>query len=126
VLLIHSFHAIILLYPLNGYVAALFLLPTPWLFGSSYLGHPQNIYLYVLGMAIFSQLIGHTSLNWCLRWLSPTLVTVAILFEPIAASFLAWLVFGEIPSRAILAGGCLLLLGVALAVRGSTHLAHGD
>jgi drug/metabolite transporter (DMT)-like permease len=107
-------------------VAALFLLPTPLLFGSSYLGHSQNIYLYVLGMAIFSQLIGHTSLNWCLRWLSPTLVTVAILFEPIAASFLAWLLFAEIPSRAIFWGGFLLLLGVALAVRGSTSLAHGN
>jgi drug/metabolite transporter (DMT)-like permease len=107
-------------------VAALFLLPTPLLFGSSYLGHSRNIYLYVLGMAIFSQLIGHTSLNWCLRWLSPTLVTVAILFEPIAASFLAWLLFAEIPSRAIFWGGFLLLLGVALAVRGSTSLAHGN
>jgi drug/metabolite transporter (DMT)-like permease len=100
-------------------VAAVFLLPFPWLFGVNYTGYPNSVYLYIFLMAIFPQLIGHTSFNWAIRWISPTLVTLAILFEPIGASFFGYLLFGEIPTTSVFFGGLVLLLGVAIAVIGS-------
>ena len=69
-------------------------------------------------MAIFPQLIGHTGFNWALRWLSPTFVTLSILFEPIIASALGAIVFQEIPPLSIVWGGLILILGVAVAVMG--------
>lgn len=95
--------------------AALLLFPFPLLFNTSYLGYPKEVYLYVLLMAIFSQLIGHTSLNWAVRWISPTFVTVAILLEPLSSSFLGWIIFGEIPPELVILGGIIVLTGVAIA-----------
>jgi drug/metabolite transporter (DMT)-like permease len=111
-------HYIIIAYT----TAAIALFPLPWLFGSGYSGYPQAVYVYVLLMAIFSQLIGHTSFNWAIRWLSPVLVTLAILFEPVGASFLGFVLFAEVPPAWVLLGGCILLLGVALAVAGQKNI----
>lgn len=103
--------------------AAVILLPLPLLFGTKYIGYPNQVYLYVFLLAIFSQLIGHTSINWVLRWISPTIVTLAIMFEPIGASFFGYLIFGEIPSNIVLLGGLILLVGVAIAVLGHNRIA---
>lgn len=100
---------------------ALVLLPLPLLFGSSYSGYPVIVYFYILLMAIASQLIGHTSVNWAMRWISPSLVTLALLFEPIGSSFLGYLIFHEVPGIMILIGAISLLIGVALAIFGAKH-----
>ena len=97
--------------------AAITLLPFPHIFATSYLGYSDRVYLYVLLMALIPQLIGHTSFNWSLRWISPTFVTLSILFEPVVASFLGTLFFGEVPSSAVLIGGAILLSGVAIATK---------
>ncbi|MGK7941652.1 MAG: DMT family transporter [Crocosphaera sp.] len=96
--------------------AALLLFPTPFIFGSGYTHYPQSVYLYVLLMAIFSQLIGHTSINWSLRWLSTPLVTLAILFEPVGSSILGFFLFQEVPSIFVFIGAIFILIGVILAV----------
>ncbi|WP_035799170.1 DMT family transporter [Crocosphaera chwakensis] len=96
--------------------AAILLFPLPFVFGSGYSNYPNPVYLYVLLMAIFSQLIGHTSINWSVRYVSPTLITLAILFEPIGSSFLGFLLFQEIPSILVLIGAFIILVGVIIAV----------
>jgi drug/metabolite transporter (DMT)-like permease len=63
-------------------------------------------------------LIGHTTFNWALRWISPTFVTLSILFEPVGASFLGWLILQEIPSSSVLGAGIIVLIGVAIAITG--------
>lgn len=97
-------------------VAAIALLPLPLLLGTSYTGYSPRTYGYILLMALLPQLVGHTSLNWVIRWVSPTLVSLAILFEPVASSFLGYAIFGEAPAESVLVGGMLLLLGVAMAL----------
>lgn len=99
--------------------AALVLLPIPLGFGSGYFGYPGAVYLYILLMAIICQLVGHTSFNWALGSISPTLVTLSILFEPICASFLGWWIFAEVPSFSVWLGGLVLLTGVAIASNSS-------
>lgn len=98
---------------------ALVLLPLPLIVGSSYVGYPFVVYFYIILMAIFSQLIGHTSVNWAMRWISPTLVTLAILFEPIGSSFLGYFIFNEVPGAMVIIGAITLLVGVALAIFGT-------
>jgi drug/metabolite transporter (DMT)-like permease len=99
-------------------VSAIALFPLPLFFNAQYTGHSSLIYFYVALMAIVSQLIGHTGFNWALRWLSPTLVSLIILFEPIISSLLATMVFQEIPSLSIVWGGLIVLVGVAMAIIG--------
>lgn len=110
---------------IGGYIAiayttaAFILLPLPLAFGVSYTGYPILVYFYILLTALLPQLIGHTSFNWVVLWISPTLVTLAILFEPVCASFLGYLLFGEIPTPLVLAGATILVIGVAIAAIGT-------
>jgi drug/metabolite transporter (DMT)-like permease len=47
------------------------------------------------------------------------LVTLAILFEPVGASYFGYLLFGEVPAPAVLVGAGVLLLGVVAAAKGA-------
>jgi drug/metabolite transporter (DMT)-like permease len=96
-------------------VAAAVLLPLPILLGTPYLGYPIATYGWFLLIAIVPQLLGHTSFNWAMRHIAPTLVTLAILAEPIGASILGYLIFHEVPSMQMLQGCGLILLGIAIA-----------
>ncbi|MDR9402208.1 MAG: DMT family transporter [Halothece sp. Uz-M2-17] len=98
--------------------AAILLFPLPFFFGIYYWGYPTPVYFYLLGMALFSQILGHTSFNWSVRFISPTFVTLAILFEPVSASALGFFVFGEVPSLLVLIGAIILLIGCAIAILG--------
>ncbi len=68
-----------------------------------------------LGMALFSQLVGHSCYNWALRWVSASAVAVGLLGEPIGASLLAYLLFGETVSWLEALGMGLILTGIYLA-----------
>jgi drug/metabolite transporter (DMT)-like permease len=98
--------------------AAILLLPVPVMFGVSYTGYPPLVYFYILLIAMIPQLMGHTILNWSLKWIAPTFVTLAILFEPVGSSLLGYVIFQEIPGMPVIMGALLLLLGVAIAVLG--------
>ncbi|HEY9689347.1 MAG TPA: DMT family transporter, partial [Coleofasciculaceae cyanobacterium] len=76
---------------------------------------PETLLAIALS-ALVPQLVGHTSFNWLVARVSPVLVTLAILFEPVGASSLGWLVFGERPGPIVLLGGAIVLVGVAVAV----------
>jgi drug/metabolite transporter (DMT)-like permease len=99
--------------------AAVILLPLPLLFGTGYTGYPGQVYIWILLMALFPQLIGHTSFNWAVRWISPTLVTLTILAEPVGSSILGSLVFQENPGMAVILGAAVLLTGVTIAALGA-------
>lgn len=96
--------------------AAVVLLPMPLFWGVSYSGYSLGVYGYILLMTAIAQLFGHTSLNWSLRWLSPVTVTLLVLCEPVIASILGFLILKEIPSLAVIMGGCIIFLGVAIAI----------
>ncbi len=106
----------------GGYVvvayttAAIALLPLPPMFGYGYTHYSPVVYGYLILMALVPQVMGHTSFNWAVRWVSPTLLTLIILLEPIFASLLGYLLFAEIPGAIMLIGTLVLLTGVAIAV----------
>jgi drug/metabolite transporter (DMT)-like permease len=96
-------------------VAALVLLSAVAISGTSLTGYSAATYGAVLALALVPQLIGHMSLNWALRFLPATMVTVAILGEPVGATTLAWVVLGEAPGGIEVLGAVLMLLGIGLA-----------
>lgn len=98
-------------------IAALTLLPLPFLFGLPYGGYSQDTYFWVLMLALIPQLIGHTSYNYAVKHMDPTVVTTVILLEPVGASLLALVLFAEVPPLLTFLGAAILLGGVALTVR---------
>jgi drug/metabolite transporter (DMT)-like permease len=100
-------------------VAALFLLPLPFLFGLSYVEYPSSTFLWVAMLALVPQLIGHTGLNYAAKYLNPTMVATVTLAEPIGSGALALVFFGEMPSLNTLVGAALLLLGLVFTIRAS-------
>ncbi|MDZ7800242.1 MAG: DMT family transporter [Trueperaceae bacterium] len=98
-------------------VAALVLVPVPYLFDAAYLAWPAATWVWIVLMAVAPQLVGHTGLNWANRHVDPTLVATATLLEPVGAGVLAWLVFAEAPGPGVVAGAPVVLLGLALVIR---------
>lgn len=95
--------------------AALILLIWMLLAGQTLLGLDPQIYLLLLGLALGPQLLGHTAFNWAIKYLSATVVTVAILGEPIGSALLALLILEQPVERLQLLGGAVLLVGIAVA-----------
>ncbi len=80
-------------------------------------GYQALHWLWLLLLALGPQIIGHSSLNWALRHLPATYVTLAVLGEPIGSSILAWLILKEVPSVITVIGGILVLTGIVVAGR---------
>lgn len=100
---------------------ALLLLPLPSLLGVNYGGYPWQVYAAIAAMTLLGQLIGHTSVNWSLTQMSPTIVALCLLFEPVGASILGAIVFGELPTLNLWLGAAIVLVGVALATIGEAQ-----
>ena len=80
-------------------------------------GLPATAYFWMAMLAIVSQVVGHSALNWSLGHLTATTVSLAIRAEPVIATLLAIPVLGETPPWTAGLGGLLVLAGVYLAVR---------
>ncbi|MGZ4749369.1 MAG: EamA/RhaT family transporter, partial [Oryzihumus sp.] len=64
-----------------------------------------------------AQLLGHSLINVVLQTSSPTVVSLAILFEMPGAALIAALWLGQLPPTGLLPAALLLLAGVATVVR---------
>ncbi|MBN2000251.1 DMT family transporter [candidate division KSB1 bacterium] len=73
-------------------------------------------FLFLLAIAVFPQIIGHTSFNWALKYFSATSVAFIILGEPVLASIQAWVFLKEVMSPGKIIGAVLLLCGVILVL----------
>jgi drug/metabolite transporter (DMT)-like permease len=110
---------ITLVYGVAGILLVLFALFN----GHSFWGYSSKDYSLFVLLALVPQLIGHTTVNWALRFFSATLVAVFILSEPILATLLAYIFLGEPIGADIFLGGGLVLLGIYLSAREEGKLA---
>ncbi|GAB6193658.1 DMT family transporter [Desulfocastanea catecholica] len=97
--------------------AAFFLVIMALASGHGLFGYSVTAYLLMILMAVFPQLIGHSSYNWALGYLSAASVSVVVIAEPIGATLLALLIFQEVPNSITLMGSALLLSGIVYAGR---------
>lgn len=81
--------------------------------GQSPFVQPPGFWFWVGLLAALPQLVGHSTFNWLMRHLPATLVTLLVLTEPIGATLLALAIFREVPGLQVIAGGILLITGVA-------------
>lgn len=86
--------------------------------GESPFGYSRLTYLWLVLLAIFPQLIGHSTYNWALGYLSAAYVSIALLGEPIGSTILAYIVLNEAPTTLKIFGAILILSGILLASTG--------
>lgn len=98
-------------------MAAVILVLMALLSGQPVSGFSFPTYLFLLALAVGPQLLGHTSFNYGLRYLSAAYVSVALLGEPIGSTILAMIVLKETPTRLEIFGGIVILIGIYLATR---------
>ena len=85
--------------------------------GESPRGYPAQTYGWIFLLALFPQLIGHSTYNCALKYLPASFVAVTTLAEPVGSAVLAYLILSETPTRGVLIGGMLILIGIYLAAR---------
>jgi len=95
--------------------AAVFLWIAVLSLGMQITGYSTSTVASFFGLAIVSQLIGHTCFNWALRWFTPGLVAVTLLGEPIGSTILAYVIFNEKLTLLKLAGGGLILAAIYIS-----------
>jgi drug/metabolite transporter (DMT)-like permease len=78
-------------------------------------GFSQTTVYALWGMALISQLTGHTSYNWALKWFSASLIAVSLLGEPIGATILAYIIFHEGLTVHKVIGGIFILVAIYIA-----------
>lgn len=83
-------------------------------------GYSADYWLIFLALAIFPTFLGHTLFNWALKWLSTSTISMAIVFEPIGASILAYFILGERITWSQWLGGTIVIFGLFLFIMSTT------
>ena len=97
--------------------ASLFLWIAVLISGQQTSGFSNETWVYLICLAVLSQILGHTLYNWSLQWIKAAIVSLALLGEPIGAILLAWAFLGETIDLQQGIGGSLILFGVYMVAR---------
>ncbi len=69
-------------------------------------------WFWFLLLAIVPNLLGHNLFNWALQYISANVISIAILFEPVGASLLAFFIFSEVLRGSQIVGGVIVIVGI--------------
>jgi drug/metabolite transporter (DMT)-like permease len=94
--------------------AALLIVCVAW--GVPLWGYSTAQWLALAGLVIGPQLLGHTVFNTLMSSVPATVVSIAVLAEPVVATLLAWWLLSQLPAPLFVLAAPLVLIGVALAV----------
>lgn len=83
---------------------------------------PREIAIFA-ALALGPMLLGHTGMNWALKYLPAYVVNLTVLGEPVGATLLGVLIpsIRQIPTINTLVGGAVVLGGVLVAVWGGSR-----
>lgn len=93
-------------------IAALVLIIVVLAAGLKLFGYPSEAYFWMILIALVPQLLGHSSFNWALGYLSAAYVSISLLGEPIGSSVLAYFLLDESPTAMKIFGAILILIGI--------------
>jgi len=111
-------------------IGGLLLIPASWMLESNfsslgafgYFTH-STIWWFLL-LAFIAGILGHTGLNYCLKYVSPLLISISVTLEPVIGSIIGWLFFSTgVPGLWTWVGGPILMLGIVSIIYGE-HLSN--
>jgi drug/metabolite transporter (DMT)-like permease len=97
-------------------VAAVALVAAMLVAGTPFFGFPTEAWVLFAAMTVGPQFLGHTVFNHLLGEVKASVISVGLLAEPVGATLLAFLVFGERPGPQVVVGAAIVLAGVAITV----------
>jgi len=74
--------------------------------------YPPVEWALFLAMAVGPGIFGHTVINWALKYVESSVVSVSLLGEPVGSTLLALVLLGQVPGLATVAGGAVVLGGI--------------
>ena len=111
-------------YSILGYAASTFFLAVYALSQQlSFIDYSQSTWTAFLGIAFISTILGQMLLNWLLKWLSTSVISMSILGETIGTCILAYFILGEIITLRQGIGIIVTLAGLGLFMfyKNKTH-----
>ena len=104
-------------YSILGYAASAFFLAVYALSQQlSFIDYSQSTWTAFLGIAFISTILGQMLLNWLLKWLSTSVISMSILGETIGTCILAYFILGEIITLRQGIGIIVTLFGLGLFI----------
>ena len=94
------------------------LAPAAFYAGAPLWGYSGETWFWLFAIMLGPQILGHTILNWALKYVDASIISGTILAEPVVSALLAWLVLSERPGLATALGGVVVLVGLYLLLRG--------
>jgi drug/metabolite transporter (DMT)-like permease len=84
--------------------------------GTQLTGYPARDWWIFAALAAGPMMLGHTGVNYALRYVPAYVANLAIMGEPVGATLIAWALpsLREVPSPGVLAGALLILIGILL------------
>jgi hypothetical protein len=79
-------------------------------------GFSGTTWLQLVALTVGAQLLGHSLINRVLRTTSPTVVSLALLFEVVGAAMIAAIYLGQTPPLEAIPAAVLLLAGIAIVI----------
>ncbi len=79
-------------------------------------GYEWKDYGCAFGMAVFCTLLGHSIFSWGLKYVPAAFISTAKLGEPVFATLLGLLFFGQMPGMAQVIGGVIIIAGLWMYV----------
>ena len=111
-------------------IGGLLLIPASWILESEfsnfgafgYFVHETLIWFVLL--AFIAGILGHTGINYCLKHVSPLLISISVTLEPVLGSIIGWMFFSTgVPGTWTWIGGPILLIGIISIIYGE-HLTN--
>jgi drug/metabolite transporter (DMT)-like permease len=84
-----------------------------------FLPYSDRNWMLFFALGIIPTIFGHTVFNWAIKHVRAFIVSISFLAEPVIASILAFLFFGEIPGATTLIGGVMILSGIYIGTSAS-------
>lgn len=80
--------------------------------------YPPEEWLLFLAMAVGPGIFGHTVINWALKYVESSVVSVTLLGEPVGSTLLALALLAEVPDAFTVVGGTVVLAGIYVTAMG--------
>ncbi len=116
-----AMHYSFLVYVIAGIVLTLYSMAR----GYSLYGYPAADWRAFLLLTLIPTVMGHTLFNTLLKYIPASTIAMSIVGEPIGATVLAYVIFGDAIPRVWYVGAALVVVGIVLFMR-TAHRSHAD
>src|SRR5699024_6719500 len=86
---------------------------------NSFFGFSSHSWCICLALTVFPPYFGHTLFICTLKYVSTATISLAVLFEPIGASILAYFILGVRVTSSQWLGGSIVIIGLFLFIMGT-------